>query len=285
MLASSLLVCSVACRPPGLTLEREAEESDGGGDETAESSSDTTASDTTAETAPSETEDGLFAFIDDDVAGMILECDPILQDCPEGDKCVPYASTGGVLDENKCVPVLGSQATGEPCVIDNRLDANDNCDATGVCSDLQVVDGKVVGTCHAFCTGSWTEPQCPVYSYCQQPSNSAPTMCIPMCNPLTQDCAGDLSCYHGSNGIFLCGNTQGKEISKPCGFINDCAAGLICLGAESLPDCGGEACCTVYCDLQAGDVQCAGFPGTVCLSFWDDTPLLGYENLGVCVSP
>jgi hypothetical protein len=47
--------------------------------------------------------------------GWPSECDPFLQDCPEGEKCVSYASSGGSWDANKCVPVLGDGAAGEPC--------------------------------------------------------------------------------------------------------------------------------------------------------------------------
>src|SRR5262245_45731356 len=46
----------------------------------------------------------------------VAECDPFAQDCPEGEKCVAYGSTGGELDANKCVPITGSGMPGDPCI-------------------------------------------------------------------------------------------------------------------------------------------------------------------------
>src|SRR5262245_29604034 len=44
----------------------------------------------------------------------VSECDPWAQDCPEGEKCVAYGSTGGNWDANKCVLVTGDGQQGDP---------------------------------------------------------------------------------------------------------------------------------------------------------------------------
>ncbi len=99
----ALTLCSlVACGP-----SRIAESSQN----TTEDSTDsgTTESETQAETDSDSSEQGIFVPPED----MTTEgCDPWQQDCPEGNKCVSYQG------EYKCVPVLGDQAPGEPCVSD-----------------------------------------------------------------------------------------------------------------------------------------------------------------------
>src|SRR5690242_9848822 len=52
--------------------------------------------------------------IAEDILGPV-PCDSFLQDCAEGEKCVPWSPSGGAWDASKCVPVLGDQAMGEPC--------------------------------------------------------------------------------------------------------------------------------------------------------------------------
>jgi hypothetical protein len=43
-------------------------------------------------------------------------CDPWYQDCPEGEKCVPFDEfQTGSYTANKCVPVLGDNQPGEAC--------------------------------------------------------------------------------------------------------------------------------------------------------------------------
>ncbi len=81
-------------------------------------------------------------------------CDPYLQDCPEGEKCVvhPDAPCGA-----KCVLVLGEQGPGEPCVGD-PIESTDDCDTTSVCVEL---DERGHGICRAFCGGTLDAPQCP----------------------------------------------------------------------------------------------------------------------------
>jgi hypothetical protein len=69
-----------------------------------------------------------------------------------------------------------------------------------------------------------------------------------------------------------------------CGYINDCAGGSICLDAAVLPNCGGSACCSVFCDLSAPD--CAALPGTECAAFFEENMAPpGYETVGVCLVP
>ena len=212
-------------------------------------------------------------------------CDPWSQDCPDGEKCVPYGSSGGAWDANKCVPVLGDRGVGEDCVYDGIIAATDNCDETSHCWDTIDVDGELVGTCLAFCTGTPDDPMCAPGSVCLLSSEGSITLCIPTCDPLAQDCDPGLACYWNHQGFNCIFTTEDIELGQPCGYINDCAAGLTCLSAEVMPDCEGASCCSSFCALDLGDAECAGLPGTVCSSFFPDEPVPGYENVGVCILP
>ena len=83
-------------------------------------------------------------------------CDPLEQDCPEDEKCVPYSSTGGNWDY-KCVPVLGNQAPGQPCTSSGTLESTDDCDETSWCYD---------GECAPFCMGPADALECPPGTAC-----------------------------------------------------------------------------------------------------------------------
>ena len=263
---------TIACGPPKL-----------GGGETSDdgSTSDDTESSTSESGDPPTSEGG--DFLPDYPDMGTVECDPWEQDCPEGEKCVPYASTGGPWDANKCVPVMGNQAPGEPCTLGGIVEATDDCDGTGACWDVMDVDGQLIGICHAFCMDI-SDPKCSPGSECLFNNNI--NFCVPTCDPTLQDCGEGLACFWANNAFHCIFTDQNIPAGEPCGFINDCAAGLGCLPAEVLPDCAGSACCSAFCDLNRGDEPCDAIPGTVCSPFFEEgTAPIGYDHVGVCILP
>lgn len=216
---------------------------------------------------------------------VFLDCDPFAQDCPEGEKCVPYASSGGSWDANKCVAVQGTQAVGEPCIFGGIVEATDDCDADSFCWNVQEVDGEMVGSCHGFCGGSADMPECPEGFECLISSEPIVTLCFPQCDPVAQNCADGLACYWTA-GTFTCApplEPPGIPPGQPCGFINDCEPGSLCLDASVVPDCAGASCCTSVCDVGLGDAQCAAIPNTACVSFWEQGMAPdGYDHVGIC---
>jgi hypothetical protein len=106
--------------------------------------------------------------------GAVSECDPFAQDCPEGEKCVAYASTGGMLDANKCVPITGSGMPGDPCIYGGLVEATDDCDDVSYCWD--VVDA--MGSCTQFCTGTADDPVCPGGFECLIAYDGSLNLCI-----------------------------------------------------------------------------------------------------------
>jgi hypothetical protein len=211
-------------------------------------------------------------------------CDPWLQDCADGEKCVPYASLGASYDRNKCVPILGDHVVGESCTYAGPSEATDDCDGSSVCWNASEVDGELVGTCQPFCTGTPDNPECLDGWYCQLYGDGSKTICELRCDPIAQDCADGLGCYYSGTEFLCVFTTSNIPAGEPCGFINDCAAGLVCAALEELPSCAGAACCTSFCELGLGDGQCDAVPGTVCVPFFEQAPV-GQEHIGYCGVP
>ena len=233
-----------------------------------------------------ETDDDGFVPMDDMFAPN--SCDPFLQDCPDGEKCVAYASSGGTWDANKCVPVTGEGTEGDQCIYDGADLGTDDCDEDTVCWNALDQDGMLVGTCYPFCTGDAQNPMCEnPDSTCRIVNDGAINVCLPDCDPLLQECAEGLGCYwSGGSQTFQCIIVAGDGIptGEPCGFNNDCAPGHYCAAAEVLEMCNGSACCASFCDLNEDPSPCT-LPYE-CVPFFEEgmAPPM-YESLGLCILP
>jgi hypothetical protein len=213
-------------------------------------------------------------------------CDPFAQDCPDGEKCVSYASNGNTWDSHKCVPVLGSQPAGEPCAYGGVVDATDDCDSDTACWNVHEVDGEWVGTCHWFCAGNPEDPSCPEGTFCPLTGDGTIALCVWSCDPVLQDCAESNGCYWAGDEFVCVFTTMDIPAGEACEYVNDCASGLLCTDADSLPSCLGAACCTPFCDLMLGDAQCDAVPGTSCVPFFEDGMApANYAHVGVCIVP
>jgi hypothetical protein len=239
-------------------------------------------SDTETETGTETGDDTMFVPGTD--FGVASECDPFEQDCPDGEKCVPYSSSGGNWDANKCVPVLGNGQAGDPCVYGGVVEATDDCDANTHCWDVMDVDGMDVGVCTPFCMGSADDPICPPDTSCLIANDGSITLCIATCDPVLQDCGVGLGCYWTDSEFFCIFTIQDTPLGEPCGFINDCTAGLTCLPAEALPNCESSTCCASWCSVS--EMAPCPLMGTECVPFFEDG--IGppeYGDVGVCVLP
>jgi hypothetical protein len=285
--------CSKDTIPPGTdegeTGEGESDATTDAGNESAESNS-TTANpgdgdgdgdgddDTT-------TNDGGFV---PEIDGLTTNtCDPAEQDCPEGDKCTGYVVQQGYccVDANKCVPVIGNAQLGDPCV---RTEDNDDCAEGLFC--MTVTSGSTGdGVCLAFCDvgaqdcheDGLPDAQCIAFNDGTLP------LCQDSCDPLTQDCSGDLGCYGVGDQGFVC-SVPGYEDGlgndgDMCFTIQSCKPGLGCTAAEVLSDCGAARCCSPYCDLSEPDTCTSP---EECVAYYEPgTAPPGYENVGLCAVP
>src|SRR5690606_11833000 len=89
-------------------------------------------------------------FIPEDVVSGPAACDPWVQDCLEGEKCVPYASDGNNWNANRCVMVKGDGQLGDTCTWDGIVEASDSCGSDSHCWDVMDVDGQLQGVCTSF---------------------------------------------------------------------------------------------------------------------------------------
>lgn len=201
--------------------------------------------------------------------------------CPDGMKCVPYATIGytglGNLDAQGCFPLPTEPGSiGVPCKPLEALNAEvihlDTCEKGVLCWD---------GTCVPLCQGSIDSWVCPDGFGCAPLLPLA--ICLASCDPLSPACDEGEVCEPASNFFQCSPSTSENGIFETCEMSTDCAEGLVCSpsswAAECLEDSLG--CCNSLCDLQAP--SCPG-AGQECVQFYAPPPS-GYENLGVCMVP
>jgi hypothetical protein len=205
-------------------------------------------------------------------------CDPFAQDCPEGEKCVPYSYSGGTWDANKCVPIVGDGQPGEPCTYGGTIEAIDDCDGSGMCWNVVEIEGELVGTCTAFCTGTPDNPQCDGDASCLIANQGSITLCIDSCDPQAQDCPDGQVCgWSGSGYTCLPDAPPGQSCEA-----SECPANSLCVQGQLLPECESSACCAQYCSVSQ---PMCDQPGTVCVPLYDRDPPPGAEDVGVCLLP
>ena len=292
---AALLPLALACGP-GLTVPTEG--TDGAG-ETASSS--TAAPPSTDDAGPIEgTTEALdstgqppststASFLDDiDAGGGSNECDIFAQDCPPGQKCMPWANDGGSSwNATRCTPIAEDPGEpGDPCMVEGSgVSGIDDCELGALCWNVDPETNE--GSCVAMCTGGFDHLVCEdPDTYCVVTAEGVLLPCLPSCDPLAQDCAEGQGCYPFVENWGCSPDASGDMgvFGDPCEFVNVCDPGLICVNAALVPDCeGGLGCCTEVCDLSAP--VCTG-AGQECLPWHEDGDApIGYENVGACLLP
>ena len=235
------------------------------------------------------------------------ECDPWCQDCPEGQKCVAWASDGGdSWDATRCSPLAPSpKAPGEPCTTPEGPTAGlDDCDKGSIC--FNVDPGTGIGVCVAMCRGAPDDPVCgDLSTYCEIFNDGVLPLCYQWCHPITQaGCSSEDICvllnvdltgppadtppFDPAMVVFACVLDAGPQAPQatPCQYINACNPGLACVDATLVPNCDPNAapgCCARWCDLSQPDCP----EGGTCQPVLEPTPDLPQEfaNLGLCLLP
>lgn len=280
LLAAALLACGPGGADDG--DDEAASTSDASG--TTDTGDETGTGTTTTTTTGTETGVDTIPLPDMEGGGGNQPCNPWLQDCPEGEKCSPYDSNGDdSWDDHKCVPIAGDGQPGDPCVFAGVVEATDDCGAGSYCWSVQDIDGQLIGVCTPYCAGTPDEPQCPADYSCLLAG--VLSLCTYDCDPLAQDCPGELGCYW-ANTNFECIPPGELGPGEPCSILNECATPALCAVDEFLPDCAGDGCCTPYCGLDELVDPCPDLlPGTICEPFFEQGMAPpGDENVGVCLS-
>lgn len=221
--------------------------------------------------------------------GHCRECDLFTQNCPEDEKCMPWANDGGSSwNATRCSPIADNPAdVGQACDVEgNGVTGIDNCVLGAMC--FYVDPDTLQGTCLSLCEGSPEDPTCPPDASCSIGADSVLSLCIPTCDPLGDACSDEQTCVPGSNGSFQCTPLAPDPSAdgEACGFLNDCQPGLTCLAAE-VSGCDDALCCTSYCDLTLGEPNPACLdPEHECLPWFERGEFPpGLGDLGVCGLP
>jgi hypothetical protein len=248
------------------------------------------------DTNPSTTSPTGSGFIDTADGGTpSFECDVWTQDCPEGQKCMPWDNSGqGAWNATKCTPLNPNpDQVGDDCTVEGS--GTSGVDSCAIASMCWAVDPETnVGTCVAFCTGTEANPSCDnPTTTCSITNSGSLILCLPVCDPLTQNCPDGQACY-GVGNAFICAPNasaaDGGNYGDPCEYLNVCNPGLFCAGAAGVPGCqGSQGCCSNFCDLTSPDgaSQCGGVGGgQECVPWFEEnTAPPGFEDVGGCFIP
>jgi len=268
----------------------DAESSDGSASMTTDPSTD----DTGPADTGGDTTDGPVGFImQPDGGGVAVECDVWAQDCPQGEKCMPWANDGGnAWNATRCSPVDDNPGqVGDECTVEGSgVSGIDSCDIDMMC---YYVDAETnLGQCVSFCQGSEANPICDPGFVCTIANDGVLTLCRPECDPLLQDCLEIAACLPAAGSqFFTCIIDASGEAGAPgdaCEFINACDPGMFCADAASVPDCEGTGCCSAFCDLTAPDPSsfCSLGAGQECVAWYEEGEAPpGYDHVGACSLP
>lgn len=140
----------------------------------------------------------------EDLCSNGLACDPFVQDCPRGEKCMPWDQFGdGSWSYNRCARIVDMPGQpGDPCTVMGSLYSGlDDCDIGQMCWNVDPV--SLQGTCVEMCQGSLAEPVCPTPGTGCAIAYEAPiSLCLPPCEPLLDDCPEGHGCYPTQEGLF-----------------------------------------------------------------------------------
>jgi hypothetical protein len=231
---------------------------------------------------------GGSGFIPAPDGGVAIECSVWDQDCPAGEKCMPWANDGGgSWNATRCSPVdADPDQVGDECTVEGSgVSGIDSCDVAQMCWNVDTE--TLTGTCVAFCTGSEEMPMCePAGTACSISNQGVLILCLPLCNPLApDDCAADEGCYP-SGDVFQCAPDASGRMGgagDPCEFLNACDLGLMCADAATVPGCASASCCTPFCEV-GDDTPC--LEGQTCVPFYEmgTAPDMCLEDVGVCTA-
>ncbi|MBC8070012.1 MAG: ribulose phosphate epimerase [Deltaproteobacteria bacterium] len=252
----------------------------------------------TGETGVEDTSGGVSSTVgfimNPDGGSVTNECDIWAQDCPVGEKCMPWANDGGnAWNATRCAPVESNPGqVGDECTVEGSgVSGIDTCDLSQMC--YYVDPDTNLGICVGFCQGSSASPVCDPGYVCTINNDGVLILCRPECDPLLQDCMEAVSCLPaaGSDQFTCIVDASGEEgaAGDACEFVNACDPGLFCGDATAVPDCAGASgCCTEFCDLAdpGGAAQCSLGGGQECVPWFEEgNAPPGLEDVGACALP
>ena len=171
--------------------------------------------------------------------GGSFECDLEAQDCPEDEKCMPWANDGGgEWNATRCSPIARNPSVhGEPCAVEGSgVSGVDDCELGSVCWEVDPETNQ--GVCHDLCVGSLS---------CDDAQDSCAAfdgfveLCVQSCDPVAPDCSLEEGCqlYEGS-AAFVCQTAGSTPVGDPCADPSECVPDALCAYGLGI-GCGKEA--------------------------------------------
>jgi len=212
---------------------------------------------------------------------MIGDCNTYEENCPGGTKCMPYADDGGTAwNALMCTEVYGKGVHGDPCTVEGRVSGIDDCALHHMCWDVDPETN--MGHCVSFCDGSPENAACDEPdTFCFVNNGGVLNICLPICEPLVQDCPESQGCYPIDDNYACFPIAVPDDVGfegDSCNFINACQSGFACIAAEQLPTCEDTGCCAPFCDLTEQD-PCSN-PEVQCIAVYEENE--SDPNVGFC---
>ncbi len=288
--SATLFLVLVGCGKddPKGNAEAEAEADTGASESSTTAGASTTSGETPTTSGTSAAEEtGGGLLVGKDIPSTDKECDVFAQDCPEGEKCMPWANDGSTSwNAAKCSAIAeNAKFKGDACKAEgNGVAGVDDCGISLICWFLDIENN---GVCTDMCTGTIDAPKCPdPQQVCDISNEGVIAICLNTCNPLTQDCPPDQICFNTGSPNFICdmdASGDGGQYLDPCVYVNECDYGLYCALQAGVPGCTNpDGCCSSYCSLS--DPECP--PDTMCQPWYgDEMPPPGQEDIGFCEIP
>lgn len=225
-----------------------------------------------------------------DGGGGVKECDVWTQDCPPGQKCMPWADNGSSSwNATKCSPVDANPGKeGDPCTVEgSAVSGVDSCDVGLLC---WYFDENNNGSCIDMCKGTPDAPSCDMGQTCDVSNDGVLILCLETCDPLVQSCPAGQICFWDGLDQFICDFDASGDMGAygdPCAYINVCDYGLYCATPESVPGCdNADGCCSSYCNLQEPNTCPGADGGQECVPWYTEGMAPpGQENIGACAVP
>jgi hypothetical protein len=202
-------------------------------------------------------------------------------DCPEGEKCMPWANDGGSMwNSFRCTPIDDDpDAPGEPCMVEGSDTSGiDSCVEDAIC--WQVDPATNEGVCHAACGSGFV---CADGFECLLFDAGVP-LCVQSCDALAPDCPAGLACAFLGGGLVCQAVPGAVPLDQPCGPAIPCEPGTLC-SFDPAVSCGNElgmGCCAAPCDVN-DPMACMG--PEVCVPWFPLRPPPELADLGVCAAP
>lgn len=137
---------------------------------------------------------GFYGGCPVDGGGVDYECNVFMEDCPQGEKCMPWANDGGeVWNASRCTPVdFDPVPVGQPCAVEGSgFTGVDDCGAEAMCFHVDPETNE--GVCVEVCSGSADDPVC-AEGTCIIQFDGALPLCFETCDPKAPTCAEEQVC-------------------------------------------------------------------------------------------